>query len=53
MEEKKDNKIKLDEEVRISHRNILWLIYRALSEDVNINTTKKEDKDNVWRKTDE
>jgi hypothetical protein len=35
-EDKRKEKGYLESESRISHRNILWYVYRALAEEVNI-----------------
>ena len=53
VEKEKDKNIKLDDNTRISHRNILWLVYRALSEEINMDTTETNENDNKRRNIDE
>ena len=53
MEKEKDKNIKLDDNTRILHRNLLWFIYRALSEEINMDTTKTNENDNKRRNIDE
>ena len=49
MDKEKDNKIESAEDVRISHKNILWYIYRTLAETIAINTTQLDKVDKVRR----
>ena len=53
VDKEKDKNIKLDDNTRILHRNLLWFIYRALSEEINMDTTKTNENDNKWRNIDE
>ena len=53
MHVKNENNEKYKENVRIYHENILWFIYRALSEELIINKTMVDEEDNVRRKIDE
>lgn len=53
VEKEKGKNIKLDDNTRILHRNLLWFIYRALSEEINMDTTKTNENDNKWRNIDE
>lgn len=50
MDENKEKILDTDNEIRISHRNILWIIYRALAEEMNLNILKRDDEDNTLRR---
>lgn len=42
MEKENNNEKSVSDRERISHRNMLWLIYRALAEDIDISTLKNK-----------
>ena len=44
MEEKREKNIEDGNGIRISHKNILWIIYRLLAEEMNINILEMDKK---------
>ena len=51
MEKENSNENIVSNNERISHRNILWLIYRALSEDIQVDAFSNEK--NILKYTEE